>query len=94
MNYKTSVGGGGKFCDLEKAFDFINHRIQMGKLEFCGIVGKFHLLLKSYLCDRFQGVLTDNKIARDKSSHSNWEEVKFRFHKARFLALCFFFLYQ
>ena len=39
-------------------------------------MGKFHLLIKSYLYGRFQGVLTDITIVRDKGSHSNWEEVK------------------
>jgi hypothetical protein len=37
MNYKMSVGG--IFCDLEKVFVGINHRIPLDKLEFYVIVG-------------------------------------------------------
>jgi hypothetical protein len=30
---------GGIFCDMEKVFECINHRIPLDKLEFYGIVG-------------------------------------------------------
>jgi hypothetical protein len=33
-------------------------------------------LIKSYLNERFQTVLTDDKIAHNKVSYSTWEEVK------------------
>ena len=59
-----------------EAFDCINHGILLDKLEFCGIVGKFHLSVKSYLYERFQKVLIDSKISHDKVSYSSWEEVK------------------
>jgi len=32
-----------------ESFDCINHRIILDKLEFYGTVGKFHLLMQSYL---------------------------------------------
>ena len=47
---------GGMFCDLQKAFDCVNHKTVMGKLEFYGIQGKFKTLIKSYLTERFQKV--------------------------------------
>ena len=91
MNNKMSVGG--IFCDLEKASDCINHRILLDKLEFCGIVGKFHLFKKSYVYERFQRVLTDNTVALDKVSYSYWEEVRSGVPQGSILVLCFFLLY-
>jgi hypothetical protein len=40
---------GGIFCDLRKAFDVVNHKILLKKLEHYGIVGKVNALVKSYL---------------------------------------------
>jgi hypothetical protein len=51
---------GGMFCDLQKAFDCVNHDIIMDKLELYGIQGKFKTLIKSYLNERFQKVTLGN----------------------------------
>jgi hypothetical protein len=42
------------FCDLLRAYDFVNHKIVLAKLEFYGVSGKFLNLIKSYLEDRYQ----------------------------------------
>jgi len=89
MNNSMSVGD--IFCDLEKASGCINHRILLDKLEFCGIVGKFDLFIKSYVYERFQRVVTDNIVALDKVSYSNWEEDRSGVPQGSILALCFFF---
>jgi hypothetical protein len=57
MNNKFTVSG--IFCDLEKAFDCINHDI-LSKLEFYGVVSKFNTLITSYLKDRYQQVVIGN----------------------------------
>ena len=58
LNNKLTVGG--ILCDLEKAFNSVNHDILLSKCEFCGFRGKTNALLKSYLSDRYQRVLKNN----------------------------------
>jgi len=50
MNYNHIVGG--IFCDLQKAFECVNHKILVNKLQFYGIDGKFKTLIESYLTNR------------------------------------------
>jgi hypothetical protein len=57
---------GDIFCDLEKAFDCVNHDLLMKKLKFYGIVGNAYALIKPYFSDRYQRVLID-----DNQTHSN-----------------------
>ena len=40
---------GGLFCDLQKAFDCVNHDILLPKLEFYGIWGTANELLRPYI---------------------------------------------
>ena len=40
---------GSVFCDLQKAFDTVNHELLLDELQYCGIKGKAKKLLESYL---------------------------------------------
>ena len=72
MNNRLSVGA--KFCDLEKAFDCVNHGILLEKLEFYGISWKFLTLVQSLLRGRYQKVPIDKINAYDSVS-SRWKKV-------------------
>jgi len=49
LNNKLTFGG--IFCDLERAFDSVNHDILLSKCEFYGFRGKTNALLVSYFSD-------------------------------------------
>ena len=53
---KRSLGG-GLFCDLQKAFDCVNHKILFEKMKLYGITGTAHVLMQSYLMKRYQRTL-------------------------------------
>jgi hypothetical protein len=72
LNNKHTVGG--IFCDLEKAFDCVTHKILLSKLEFYGISGSMHKLLMSYLEGRFQRIRLQSKH-HNLNIHSEWGEI-------------------
>jgi hypothetical protein len=52
---------GGISCDLQKAFECVNHVILLSELQTCGITGKDKELYHSYLKGRHQRVVVNNK---------------------------------
>jgi hypothetical protein len=59
MNNKLIVRG--IFCDLSKAFDCVNNRVLLSKLDYYGIRGTFKALIDSYLKERYQRVTIKKK---------------------------------
>jgi hypothetical protein len=79
---------GGIFFDLEKAFDCVNHKILLSKLEFYGISGSMHKLLMSYLEVRFHRIRLQSKH-HNLNIHSEWGEILHGAPKDLFLGLYF-----
>jgi len=72
MNNRLSVEG--ILCELESAFDCVNHEILVDKLQFYGINGKFLALMQSYLIGRYHKVLIDKFNTYDGVS-SGWRKI-------------------
>jgi len=89
MNKNQMVGG--IFCDLQKAFECVNHKILLQKLEFYGFEGKFKTLIESYLTGRYQRV-TLNNITNNNNS-SKWELLKCVVPQGSILGPLFFLIY-
>ena len=72
LNNKMKVEG--VFCDLQKAFDSVNHELLLDKIQNYGIKGKGKTLLESYLQNRYQRVQITNQYS-NTSSLSNWSQI-------------------
>jgi len=59
---------GGLFCNLQKAFDCVNHEILLAKMKFYGISGIANKLMESYLENRYQRVSVNNSKPNKLSS--------------------------
>ena len=69
MNNKLLVGG--IFCDLQKAFDCVNHSIPLSKLKFYGMNDKDLQICQLYLSNRYcrTTIYNENK---NNNKVSNW----------------------
>ena len=72
LDEKHTVGG--IFCDLNKAFDCVNHKILLSKLEFYGIMDTSRSLIASYLSERYHRVVIKDKM--NTAYFSNWKLVR------------------
>jgi len=79
------------FCNLQKAFDSVYHKIIMNKLEFYGIEVKFKTLIASYLTGRYQKVTLNNNT--NTNSSSKWDTIKNSVPQGSILGPLFFLLY-
>ena len=82
---------GGLFCDLQKAFDCVNHNILFAKMDFYGISGIVNKLMRSYLENRHQWVAMKD-IKLNKVS-SKWEHVQHGFPQGSVLGPLLFLIY-
>ena len=64
---------GGIFCDLQKAFDCVNHGILLDKLKYYGITNTAYKLMQTYLDNRYQRTVIKDKNVKNLSS---WEIIK------------------
>ena len=83
---------GGIFFDLEKAFDCVNHKILLSKLEFYGISGSMHKLLMSYLEGRFQRIRLQSKH-NNLNIDSEWSEILHGVPQGSILGSILFLIY-
>jgi hypothetical protein len=88
MNERKVVGG--IFCDIQTAFDCVNHNILLTKSEFYGVVGRTLKLIKSYLEGRYQRVILDGNLP---NSNSEWGEIRHDVPQGSILGPLLFLLY-
>ena len=82
---------GGLFCDLQNAFDCVNHDILLAKIEFYGISDIVNKLMTSYLENRYQRIsLNDRKFYK---VYSKWEHMKHGVPHGSVLGPLFFLIY-
>jgi len=82
----------GNFCDLEKAFDCVNHDILLSKLKFYGISDKDLQLYHSYLGNRYCRIAT-YKDSENSNKVSNWAKVRHGVPQGSILGSLVFLLY-
>jgi hypothetical protein len=84
---------GAIFCDLEKAFNSVNHDILLSKLTYYGATHNAKLLLESHLSDRHQRVQIINSNL-NQNTVSKWAKVRYNFPLGSVLGLLLYLLYM
>ena len=79
---------GGIFCDLQKAFNCVQHKILLDKLSFYEIDGKFKTLIESYLTNGYQKVSLEKTDCNDNSSE--WQKLIVVYPRVQFSVISFF----
>jgi hypothetical protein len=88
LNNKLLVGG--IFCDLQQAFDCVDHDLLLSKMYWYGISGKGYNLLQSYLENRYQRVTISNKSWQ---YYYELELIRYGVPQGSLLVPLFFILY-
>ena len=76
----------GIFCDLQKAFDCVDHNLLLSKMHWYGISGKGCNIIQPYLKNRYRRVIIANK---SRQYYSEWEPIRYGVPKAPSLVPCF-----
>ena len=87
LNNKTM--NGSIFCDLEKAFNSVNHDLLLYELPYGAISGKAKLLLVSYLQFTHQRFEIINSCL-NSSTVSKWTKIKYGVPQGSVWAHCYF----
>jgi len=89
--WNNKLHADGIFCDLDKAFDCVNHEILIMKLQYYGLQEQNSNRLKSYLTNRKQR--RKLKINSVQDCFSTWETVKQGVPQRSVLGLLLFIIY-
>jgi hypothetical protein len=89
---KNKLKAKGLFCDVEKAFDCVNHNILLHKLEIYGITCVSKKLYSQYLMDRCQRVKLEDRLTSITIT-SNWSKIQEGVPQSSVLGPLLFLLY-